>query len=158
MNIAFFLTPKKDVIWLPQRATLRQAIERMEHHAVPAVPVLDRTGHYVYTLTEGDVLWALKHAPQLSFSGTENLRLFSLPRRASQQAVHIDSHMDQLLPGALDQYFVPVVDEREVFIGLVVRRDLIRYCLTEHALPNPVGWLRPSNLSAAACGVGGSPL
>ena len=26
MNIAFFLTPKADVVWIPERATIRQAL------------------------------------------------------------------------------------------------------------------------------------
>jgi CBS-domain-containing membrane protein len=145
MNIAFFLTPKKDVIWMPERATIRQAIERMEHHAVAAVPVLDGAGRYEFTLTQGDLLWMLRHIPQMSFAGTEAMHLYSMPRRVVHRAVHIDSDMEQLLPQAVEQYFVPVVDEREVFIGLVVRRDLIQYCLALHALPGPGRWLRSSN-------------
>ena len=40
MNIAFFLTPKAEVAWVKSTSTLRQAIERMEHHKYTAVPVL----------------------------------------------------------------------------------------------------------------------
>ena len=27
-----------------------------------------------------------------------------------------------------DQNFVPVIDDREVFIGIVTRRDILKYC------------------------------
>ena len=32
MNIAFFLTPKSEVVYLSKRMTLRQAMEKMEYH------------------------------------------------------------------------------------------------------------------------------
>ncbi len=43
--------------------------------------------------------------------------------------VHIDAEMEELLSKATDQNFVPVVDSRQVFIGIVRRRDLVKYCL-----------------------------
>ena len=60
MNIAFFLTPKSEVAYEYTDATMRQVIERMEHHGYTAIPLIDKTGKYVGTLTEGDLLWTLK--------------------------------------------------------------------------------------------------
>ena len=37
--------------------TLRQALEKMEHHGYAAVPLLSTEGKYLGTLTDGDVLW-----------------------------------------------------------------------------------------------------
>ncbi len=130
MKVAFFLTLKRDVIYLPQHATMRQALERMEHHRYTAVPVLDREGRYVDTLTEGDLLWKMKHTPGMSFAETENVRLIDVPRHFVNHPIHIDAEMEELLGKALDQNFVPVIDGRKVFIGIVRRRDLIQYCLS----------------------------
>ena len=54
MNIAFFLTPKSEVVYENIDANMRQVIERMERHGYTAVPMIDKEGRYVGTLTEGD--------------------------------------------------------------------------------------------------------
>ena len=41
MNIAFFLTPKNEVVYEDINATMRQVIERMEHHGHTAIPLID---------------------------------------------------------------------------------------------------------------------
>lgn len=128
MNVAFFLTPKRDVVWIPARATMRQALERMEYHRYAAVPVLDEDGHYVYTLTEGDLLWMLKHNGEMSFNDTEHVFIRDVPRTGrSLVPVHIDAHMEDLFTLAMGQNFVPVVDDKEVFIGIVRRSTIIDY-------------------------------
>lgn len=60
MNIAFFLTPKLEVIYENENSTMRQALERMEYHRYTAIPLIDDNGKYVGTLTEGDMLWKIK--------------------------------------------------------------------------------------------------
>ena len=82
MNIAFFLLPKSEVVYLPLYCTMRQALEKMEYHRYTAVPLLDRRGKYVGTLTEGDLLWKMKNTPGLSFEGTEKVALKEVPRRS----------------------------------------------------------------------------
>ena len=61
MNILFFLTPKQDVAFLYDDFTLRQALEKMEYHRYSSIPMLNRKGEYVGTMTEGDLLWAIKN-------------------------------------------------------------------------------------------------
>lgn len=61
MNILFFLTPKSDVAFLYDDETLRQALEKMEYHKYSAVPVISRSGKYIGTITEGDMLWGIKN-------------------------------------------------------------------------------------------------
>ena len=51
MNILFFLTPKSDVAYIYADDTIRQALEKMEHHRYAAVPVLEHSGKYVGTIT-----------------------------------------------------------------------------------------------------------
>ena len=55
-NVASFLTPKHEVMWLPAEITIEEALERMQVHRHVAVPILDGQGHYVGTLTNGDIL------------------------------------------------------------------------------------------------------
>ena len=60
MNILFFITPKSETAYLYDDCSLRQAIEKIEYHKYTAVPVLNKKGCYVGTLTEGDLLWYIK--------------------------------------------------------------------------------------------------
>ena len=151
MKVAFFLTLKEEVVYLSLDATMRQALERMEYHRYSAVPILDQAGRYVGTLTEGDLLWKMKHTPGLTFAQTETYRLADVPRHVVNHPVHIDAEMEELLSKATDQNFVPVVDSRDVFIGIVRRRDLIQYCLR---LVQEQRGLRPDAMLPGSAGAG----
>lgn len=130
MNIVFLLVPKKDVVYLPLQCTMRQALEKMEHHRYSAVPLIDSKGKYVGTITEGDLLWKLKNTPGLTFKGTEKIVIKDIPRARKIEPVRIDAKVEDLLSLAIEQNFVPVVDDEGVFIGIVRRREIIGYCVT----------------------------
>lgn len=127
INIAFFLIPKKEVVFLPETCTMRQAIERMEYHGYTAVPVIDQQGKYVGTLTEGDLLRMLKRTPGLTFEDTGKIPLCDIPRKTQINPVRIAAKIDDLFSLAATQNFVPVVDDEGVFIGIVRRREIIDY-------------------------------
>jgi CBS-domain-containing membrane protein len=134
MNIAFFLTPKQDVTWVPAQATIQQALELMQARRHSAVPLLDTDGRYVGTLTEGDLLWHLQHAP-LPWRETANTTpVLAAARRMENQAVRIEAEIEALIARAIDQSFVPVVDDREIFVGIVRRQRIIEYCAARAGL------------------------
>lgn len=128
MNIAFFITPKKDVVFEKCTNTMRQAIERMEYHTYTAIPILDDKGRYVGTLTEGDLLWKLKNTPNLDFKDTCKVKISDIFLHSNVKAVHIDTNIEDLVSNAINQNFVPVVDDDNIFIGIVKRSDIITYC------------------------------
>jgi FOG: CBS domain len=128
MNIAFFLIPKKDIVFLKENATMRQALERMEYHSYSAVPLINSEGKYVGTITEGDLLWKLKNTPGLTFANTEDIHLSDVEQHVQNMPVTIDAQMEDLISRAVVQNFVPVVDDQKIFIGIVRRRELIEYC------------------------------
>ncbi|QYR21725.1 CBS domain-containing protein [Paenibacillus sp. sptzw28] len=128
MNIAFFLLPKQEVVCMTLDATLRQTLERMEHHRYTAVPILDHDGGYAGTLTEGDLLWFMKNNPNISFEQTNKVKLADVQMRLTNRAVRIDANMVDLVSLAKVQNFVPVVDDMNRFIGIVRRSDIIDYC------------------------------
>ncbi|HBV87913.1 MAG TPA: CBS domain-containing protein [Desulfosporosinus sp.] len=128
MNIAFFLVPKKNIIFLKENATMRQALERMEYHSYSAVPLIDDEGKYVGTITEGDLLWKLKNTPGLTFQNTEDIVLSEVEQHVQNLPVTIDAQMEDLITRAVVQNFVPVVDDQQIFIGIVRRREMIEYC------------------------------
>ncbi len=127
MNILFFLTPKSDVAYIYADDTIRQALEKMEYHRYSAVPVLNRGGKYIGTITEGDLLWGIKNQYNLNLKAAENIPVSVIHRRMDYQPVSSGSRMEDLIKRALDQNFVPVVDDRGLFIGIITRKDLIKY-------------------------------
>ena len=67
VNILFFLTPKSEVAYIYEDYTMRQALEKMEYHRYSSIPIINKDGKYVGTITEGDLLWTLKNEFSLDF-------------------------------------------------------------------------------------------
>ncbi len=127
MNIAFFLVPKNEVSYLPVICTMRQALEKMEYHRYTAVPLIDEQGKYAGTITEGDLLWKMKNTPGLTFADTEKVLIQEIPWRMINNPVRVNEEMEELLSLAIDQNFIPVVDDSDIFIGIIRRREIIEY-------------------------------
>lgn len=126
-NVSFFVIPKQDVVFLPYDATMRQALEKMEFHRYSAVPLIDDQGKYVGTLTEGDLLWKIKNTFDMTFDNLNRIPLTEVPLRWQNHPVRINATMGDLIDRAVEQNFVPVVDDDDVFIGIVRRREIIEY-------------------------------
>ncbi len=132
MNILFFLTPKREVAYVSADDTLRQALEKMEHHGYAAVPLLSADGKYIGTITDGDVLWGLKRMNFPSLRKMEDIPVMELKRAHDNKPVHVNEDIEGLLEKVTVQNFVPVVDDECVFIGIVTRRDVIHRLAEEH--------------------------
>lgn len=55
----------------------------------------------------------------------------AIPRRASYKAVRANADMESLLDCAINQNFVPVIDDSGYFIGIITRKEIIKYCYKE---------------------------
>lgn len=108
--------------------TIRQALEKMESAGYTAIPILSRRGDYVGTLTEGDLLWALKNMCDMDMRQAESKRVMDISRRKDNIPVRITASMQDLIERASHQNFIPVVDDFGAFIGLVTRKAIIQYC------------------------------
>ena len=127
-NILFFLTPKALCAFLYDDSTIRQAIEKMEAAGYSSIPLLNKKGEYRGTLTEGDLLWALKNICYMDMRQAEAHRIGEIARRRDNIPVRVTTSMHDLVERASTQNFVPVVDDKDTFIGIVTRRSIIRYC------------------------------
>ena len=127
MNILFFLTPKSEVAYINEDDTIRQALEKMEYHKYSAVPIISRTGRYVGTLTEGDLLWGIKNQFNLDLKGAEKIPVTAVRRRVDNRPVTAGEDMEDLIMKAMNQNFIPVLDDKKSFIGIITRKDIIKY-------------------------------
>ena len=130
-NILFFLTPKAMCAFLYDDYTVRQALEKMEAAGYAALPILNRQGEYRGTLTEGDVLWAMKNMCNMDLKVAETRRIMEISRRKDHVPVRVNTSMQTLVERATNQNFVPVVDDKETFIGLITRKSIVNYCMME---------------------------
>jgi CBS domain-containing protein len=133
VNILFFLTPKSDVAYIFEDETLRQTVEKMEHRKFSCIPILNKEGKYTGTISEGDLLWGIK---RLNINITdlkqmEDVSIMAIPRRATYKPVHADADMEDLLDRAINQNYVPVIDDKGSFIGIITRKEIIKYCYKE---------------------------
>ena len=128
-NILFFLTPKAMCAFVYDDYTIRQALEKMEASGYAALPILNKDGEYRGTLTEGDLLWALKNMCYMDMRQAEARRIMEITRRKDNIPVRVTTSMYDLIQRASGQNFVPVVDDKDAFIGIVRRSDIIKYCM-----------------------------
>lgn len=138
INILFFLTPKAEVAHLEDDYNIRQTIEKMEYHKYSAIPILNKEGEYIGTITEGDLLWFFRQqALNNSLLPTQDISLSEVPRRFDYSPVNASSNMEDLLSKISQQNFVPVVDDCDRFIGIITRSDVIHYFCKQLETANP---------------------
>ena len=128
MNVVFFLTPKAELSYVYDDETLRQALEKMEYHRYTSIPMLNRKGEYIGTITEGDILFYIKNEFSLNFKDSEKIHVKEVDRRRYNAPIRVDADIEDLIQKATTQNFVPVIDDKNSFIGIVTRQDIIQYC------------------------------
>ena len=132
MNIAYFLKTKGEVAYLYDSFTLRQGLEKMRNNGHSAIPVLSNDNKYIGTISEGDFLWYLvddrkEKLHKTNIKSFEEIKIRDIFRKGKNPSVRITATMDEMLMRAMDQNFIPVVDDRDYFIGIITRRDIMRY-------------------------------
>ncbi len=128
MNIMFFLTPKSDTVFENLDSSMRQVAEKLEYHGYTAIPIIDESGRYIGTLTEGDLFRVMKDRGNITFRDTEKIRVEDIPRKTLHKPASVDADIESIVKLARSQNFVPVVDDNDVFIGIIKRSDIIDYC------------------------------
>ena len=139
-NVLFFLTPKAMCSYLYDDYTMRQALEKMEASHFAALPILNRRGEYRGTLTEGDLLWGLKNICYMDLRQAEARKIMEIDRRKDFLPVRVTASMHDLVERSANQNFVPVVDDKNAFIGIITRRAIIQHCM-DTLFPQDIGEL-----------------
>ena len=122
------MTPKAMCSFVYDDYSVRQALEKMETAGYAALPILNHRGEYRGTLTEGDLLWALKNMCYMDIRQAEARRIMEISRRRDYVPVRVTTDMKDLVTRASTQNFVPVVDDKDAFIGIIKRSDIVKYC------------------------------
>lgn len=125
MNIPKILTPKAMTAYLNDNDTVRQGLEVMKRYGYTAIPVLNDHGEYIGCITEGDFLWHILSTGSTSMKSQERYRISELVRRDFCPPLGIAADDDEVIDAVMQQNFVPIVDDRGCFCGIVTRRSVI---------------------------------
>lgn len=128
INILMLLTPKSKVEYAMEDFTVRQLLEKMNYHHYTAVPILNDEGKYVGTITEGDILWHIKNHSNYDIQKAESELITTIEKHHLVISVHSTEPFETLIQLATSQNFVPVLDDSDIFIGIITRSDIINYC------------------------------
>lgn len=128
MNMLSLLKPKALLDYAYTDQSVRQVLERLKNHGYTAIPVINRKGEYITTMTEGDILRFMLTNDILDLRELERIPITDIEIKGKNKPVYITSGMDELILLSMEQNFVPVIDDRNVLSGIVTRRDILQYC------------------------------
>ena len=127
MNIMFFLTTKRNVTFLYDDEDVISGLRKLKNSGFHAIPVISREGIYRGTITEGDFLWLMIGLDEvLGGKKTVDMKIGDIPLNSENPAVSCECSIQGVLDHAAQYNFVPVVDSRDVFIGIVTRSRIIQ--------------------------------
>ena len=152
-NVFFFLKNKGEVKFLYDNLSISDGLKLMNEHGFTAMPVINKDCIYKGNITEGDFLWYLLNHSSITAEDLETIKIKELIRKDYMPAVRIDVDLKTLIERSLEQNYVPIVDDRGIFIGIVTRKSIIKYLMNHtmnEAIPYDSEWsttfdARPSN-------------
>lgn len=125
VNIIRFLQRKTESSYLYDYKTVQQALRFMRSHGYTEIPVVNQDGFYLGVVGEGDFLWHV-----LDYGGYESVKddkVGTFVQRGNIPALKITATDADLQNAAVRCTFVPIVDDRNVFVGVITRKDVLQY-------------------------------
>lgn len=127
MNILRLMIPKSSVEYILDTSTVRQALEKMRYHHYVAIPILKSTGEYVGTIRNDDVFRYFVDNDKFDTRAAERDSVMKIVNRDYYKPLMHSASINELFETVKEHNFVPVVDDRGCFIGLVLRRDVLDF-------------------------------
>ena len=127
MNILRFVIPKSLVEYITVDSTVRQALEKMRFHRYTAIPVLDKDGKYVGTIRNDDIYKYFFENGTFDFRSAERDGITGIINPGYSKPLFHHASMSELIDMVKEHNFVPVVDDRSCFIGIILRRDILNF-------------------------------
>ncbi len=131
MNIFTLLTPKNELVYEFEDATIRQLIEKMTYYGYTTLPVLNRDGSFFQTISEGDLLRKIVSSG-LNLDSIEKIRVRDIPIKRNYQCLDITATFDDVYRLSTSQNFIPLVDDQGIFIGIIRRASVVSYLKQEY--------------------------
>jgi CBS domain-containing protein len=130
-TILDFLTPKSSTLYVNCELTIRQIVETFDVHKFSVVPLIDDEGKFVSTISEGDILRFIKNQCHFDIYMAEDVRINTIELYRPYKTLLITASLDEAIKLTLEQNFIPVVDDRGMYIGIIKRKTIIDYLLND---------------------------
>ena len=127
VNILRFIIPKSLVEYILIDSTVRQALEKMRFHRYVAIPVLDSEGVYLGTLRSDDIFKYFLDNGRFDSRSAERGMIAEILDTGYSKPLFHNANFEELFERVKEHNFVPVVDDRGCFIGIILRRDVMNY-------------------------------
>ncbi len=131
VSLLSFLTPKSETLYVNQNSTIRQTLEKFDVHKFSVVPLIDDEGFFVSTVSEGDILRFIKNSCSFNINVSEKVRIKEIELYRPYKPLSIWTPMEEVVRLALEQNFIPIIDDRGVYIGIIKRKSIIDFLLTK---------------------------
>lgn len=131
-NVLLLLTPKTELACLNDDMNVRQALEKMRAHHYSAIPVISKNGEYVGSITEGDLLYCLMDEDG-DLDNMIDIGLKDIIRSGYMPSVKVNASIKELVERITEQNYVPVVDDRNILMGIVTRKSVLKELLDNEA-------------------------
>ncbi len=76
------------------------------------------------TLSEGDLLWFIQRK---GFTAFEDVKISEVPRHRDNEPLDVKANSEILLSKAIDENFIPIIDEHQLFVGIITRKEILNY-------------------------------
>lgn len=129
INILMFLTPKSKIKTIDETMSIRQVLEIFEHYRYQVVPLLSKDGKYLHSISEGDLLHYLKNNLKFDIKEYENHNINEVPIYRDYNAINVREELPYLFYKLKDQNYVPVIDDKGSFIGIITRKSILEYLI-----------------------------
>ena len=132
MNVLRFIIPKSLVEYIDADSTVRQALEKMKYHRYTAIPVLDKEGVYIGTLRNDDIFKYFLDNGSFDYKAAERDGVMKILDKDYSKPLYHNASVNELIENVKEHNFVPVVDDRGCFIGIILRRDILNFLIEQY--------------------------
>ncbi len=129
VNIMEFLTPKDETYFIDADSTIRQALEKFDYHKFSVVPLVDAEGMYCGTVSEGDILRFIKRNCNFDVDLAEDVKVLDIEKYRPYKSLDITCTLEEVVKLSLEQNFIPMVDGRGMYIGIIKRKEILLFLM-----------------------------
>ena len=94
--------------------------------------ILSKKCKYLKTITEGDLLRYIKNEHNLTLKDAEKKPILEVNIKKDVKPIYVYENIEELIDLAMNQNFVPIIDDLNHFIGIVTRKSIISYFYTNN--------------------------
>ena len=127
VNVFSLLTPKNATAFIQESTSLRGIIEKFKVQRFSVVPIISDDGKYVGTISEGDLLRYVSSKDTFNIEEAESMSINDIEKYRQYKCLSSDAALLEIMALALEQNFIPIVDDRGFYVGIIKRKEILEF-------------------------------